>query len=1035
MKKFTLLFAVCLTVLGFQAVFADDAAEIARAAKRGTTNTVTVAATRQKSDAMTSPILTGASRSSSAAMSAAVGASTNARITTPREGVVVSTEKSRATQVTSSASAITPRAGSVQSRATTNQKTSDRVMGVARSTVAPVASAPSRTGISDTLRPASIGRSAKIPTTSTARSATGTNTSRAAAINTEAAAALASTDYKKCREVFYSCMDEFCAAKDTQLKRCACSSRIHDFDNVKKKMTDVEDKMLTFNERLLTVNMDKEDAAAISKATEGETAYQKDDKSSSKKILDEIAKKLKSSTADSDMTRTMGAINLSLDMDSAFDNIDSLQGASTATKEGTALYNAALPICKEMVLEVCDEEGASMAESAYLMAIEQDCNTVSKAYSTMQDQALEKVREGAALLDISRLDIHQQRNSDDILTCKKKMLDMLSNSSVCGTNLGKCLDTTGKYIDPSTGEAFLTVNLSDLDTLIVRPTGDQKWTSVTNNQSFVTYLNSKKKYLEPAMENCQDIADRVWTEFMEDALAQIKLAQERKLEDMRQSCTSLTTQCLSTTATSISEFDARALSVFGVSADKTVNAMCAGIKTACTALLESTGGDTNWVGGMTEIETDKTYDTIIQTCREVGRACIIQTCKSISGNFGLCESIEKSVNRKSIINRTACWDEVVQCVQNSGDDSIKRIMEEKFNKTPGATDYNFYAENYGSLGKVTNGGDACDPTSQSCVYDICANCDTPGYASCATCRLAEKIWGNCEFVQTKDLVTGQNMIKMPEDDANKTLLSWFATNTGTAKRIDSCKDTSCPAGWRSVTNQATGNTTCELASNTTSDGLVCTPDQQFEVVKDPNNKWTNCAITNPRSADEDYSGNICARVVSVTGFVGRSTALANTNYFNPLYNTTKVCAPATGGVEFAAAFQADGTLYATGEKSRRILLCMGSTTGDDITATYPKGQTKKCSGHYVIIDEDTGAYISPNYNDGASTQLPIYPYNYFNLDSNTISVCVYNSQTKTWGTFNSDSTWGGENPACAAQIPGPPKYDDNNAFIKFEPAP
>jgi uncharacterized protein YpuA (DUF1002 family) len=185
------------------------------------------------------------------------------------------------------------------------------------------------------------------------------------------------TNYKKCREVYYSCMDEFCANKDSQLKRCACSVRAHDFDKIKQNMSSVEDNILTFNERLLSVNMDKEDAAAVSQATEGEIAFQKSDNSDSKGILDEISKKLKASTTDTNVNKNLSAISLSLDTDSAFDSIDSSLGASTSIKEGAELYSAALPVCREMVAEICDDEGAAIAESGYQMAVEQDCNTVS----------------------------------------------------------------------------------------------------------------------------------------------------------------------------------------------------------------------------------------------------------------------------------------------------------------------------------------------------------------------------------------------------------------------------------------------------------------------------------------------------------------------------------------------------------------------------------------------------------------------------------------------------------------------------------
>ena len=194
-----------------------------------------------------------------------------------------------------------------------------------------------------------------------------------------------------------------------------------------------------------------------------------------------------------------------------------------------------------MAAEVCTPDDLKIAESGYQMLIEQDCNTVRKSYQSQIDQARTQVFESSALLDISRLNTHQERNSDDILTCRRKMLEMLSDSTVCGENMGKCLDISGRYIDPTTGEAFLTNDLSNLASLLTRPTDNQTWTSVPGNERFVIFLNSKKKFLEPAMENCQNISDYVWDEFLDDALAQIKLAQDAKLEEVRLSCTTLTT--------------------------------------------------------------------------------------------------------------------------------------------------------------------------------------------------------------------------------------------------------------------------------------------------------------------------------------------------------------------------------------------------------------------------------------------------------------------------------------------------------------
>ena len=533
-----------------------------------------------------------------------------------------------------------------------------------------------------------------------------------------------------------------------------------------------------------------------------------------------------------------------------------------------------------MAAEVCNNnDDAAIAESAYQMSIEQDCNTVKKAYTTMQDEALEKIREGSALLDMSRLNTYQDRNSDDILTCKKKMLEMMTSESVCGKDLSECLDITGRYIDPSTGEAFLTVDLVNLENLLTRPAGDQKWTEVSGNKQFISFLKSKKTYLESAMDSCQDISDTVWDDFLEDALAQIKLAQDAKLEDMRQSCTALTTQCLSDTADSIADFDARALSTFGVKSDKTVNEMCSEIKTACTALLESSYGGSDWVAGMDSIQTTETYENLFDTCREVGKACIIETCMSVSGNFGLCESIDKSVNRKSIINRYACWNEVVECVTDAGTDAISNIMTQ-YNKTPTDDGGDWYSELYGSLQTRTNTS-TCNIDSQSCIYDICASCGTPGYASCSVCRLAEKIWGNCEFAPTTDLdVIPTNMIKMPPDDDTETLLSWFAENTGTADLPDSCRDTTCGVGYVALVD-ASGTTTCELADNVSNDKVICTEDDKLYIASD----WTNCCADGVR----DEFGNCCDATKSVTGVDVDATS----DYFNNNNSLSEAICPNT----------------------------------------------------------------------------------------------------------------------------------------------
>ena len=984
MKGIKLLLAVLLAPLAFQAA-ADDASDIARAATRRSAST-TITNNRQKPTTTPTKKATTASRATDIGKSGTtVRERTQTTTTTPRTGTT--TTRTASTMDTKRVSArtatVTPR---------TIKTTQSRTMATTARTGTP------------TTRTSNKSRTATQPTR--ARTATATATTAPDMLN---------RDFSKCRTVFYDCMDEFCANKDTQLKRCACSSRIHEFDSTKQNLANVEEKLMDFSQRLITVNMEREDAEALYKPTEGELAYATDDTSASKKMLDEIAKKLNTSFNDSNFDQSLNAISLSLNMDSAFDTIDSMAGASTTAKSGTDLYVSALPICREMAMEVCSTDDLAIAESSYQMAIESDCNTVKKSYQTQVDQARTQVFESGALLDMSRLDIHQKRNSDDILTCKRKMLDMLTDSTVCGADMGKCLDTTGRYIDPTTGTAFLTTELYNLASLISRPESGQTWRTAPGNDRFITFLNSKKKFLEPAMEKCQDISDYVWDGFIDDALAQIKLAQESKLEEVRQSCTTLTAQCLDETYDSITEFDARALSIFGVAVDQTVNAMCADVQTACTALMQTSGGGENWQTGITDISTEKTYETILQTCREVGRACIIQACTSVTGNFGLCENIDTSINRKSIINRTACWDDVVECVASAGDDALNRIqklhpLDTIENDTPDAGDTEtrpnifrtFYGKMYGKTPEwseitlqpnndTTNTCIASGLGVTNCVHDICTatyctNSDQENptvSTTCYACRLAERIWGNCEAPAKTNLSasnTYHNRIRATDQSGNTydTLLAWFAKNTGTADAPDSCRDTSCRQGFTYY------NGMCVPPGSMDITGERC-GDRQFSVFADNANIRNCCGAQN---LYEQINNNCCQSDATQSVNITDDTTYFGTNNIDG--NT--VCT--TSG-----ASQTNLIVRYTNNGINYNLVCLGTVdwTGDDnATDGYPNGQSVQCNGKLVLIDDD-GHYLDPTNNNGVSS--------YYRTATDT---CVYDGQTwKTCGGVDcaTPDTW------------------------------
>ena len=915
-----MFFNVCLGVLVLCNARGLEYDDVARAASRSS-GTGTSGAT---------PV-----RGTAASVQSATKSCTQGAIST-RSGTTNSRE--RATTVTPAPSSET-RSSTKNVATRSAQTTPTRTTGTAivtptRSTATSVASR-SAVPSGATRGTTTAARTATARTARRTSSRTNTSSSRSALRGISRAATTTGesvglvTNYTRCRDIYYECMDEFCANKDANLRRCACSARANEFDSVKKQMNTFEDKMLDFNQRLLLVNLDAEDVNAINTATAGEEAfYATKDTTASKRALDDIAKKLNTTFGDDASGTSLAPISLTLNLDSAFDTVDSFMGSDTTTRSGTALYNAAIPICRETALEVCTEDELSLAIGGYQMLMEQDCNTVQKSYQAQVDAARTKVFESSALLDMSRLDAYQTRNSDDILTCKRKMLEMLTDGTVCGANMEKCLDMTGKYIDPTTGAAFLTSDLANLDNLISRPSANQTWLSANSSGKFVSYLRGKQQYILSATTNCQDIADTVWDSFLEDALAQIKLAQTNKLQEIRVACTTLTSECLTSASESIAEFDARALSTFGVLADRTANAMCADVRNACTALMGD-GGDTAWETGISSIAISKTFDTLIASCTQVGRNCIIQSCRSINGNFALCDDINYSANRHAILERTSCWPDVLNCVGSAGDAAIGEIMA-----SLGKSMTDDFHSDLG-YGTTDPGDNICDCESVY-VSDI----------ECAKCHIAERIWGNCEadpnttIEDENENSPAHNRILMPAV-TNDTLLSWFALNTGTASDNRSCVNTRCTTNDFHPGYMGPTTPICVPAgdnNNITDDGLYCPdPHHRMDVAPDT----TNCCFNSENLWNHTF----------IPGISGALDACCEGTLRDD------ICLP--NGVSAKKILATNGS---------KQIICIGSNDfsgGGDTNGDFPSGDQLQCAGTFIMVDGTN--YTEPDNKDNNGT--------------------------------------------------------------------
>ena len=352
--------------------------------------------------------------------------------------------------------------------------------------------------------------------------------------------------YDQCKSAFFTCMDQFCGLKDDSFRRCSCSDRVFDFQEIIKNYQDVGAQLSEFSENLDVVGLSYEEAIAMKTASEGEEALAKD-KTASKQLLQAIMNSIKGEKATvSGKYQDLNSIVISSDMSYAFDIDDSAQ--LVASYNGTTLYKAVYPKCRNAVKEDCNNASLQRAVNAYLMAIEQDCNTVETALQKQQKTLKTTTHESSAMLDLARVENRQKHNSDDVATCLANVEDAILNEEVCGSNYHKCLDY-GQFIDVTTGAPLTGVSdfykLGEL--LTFRDDSDlkdQKLSTISNNRKFVQFFENKtKKFAEDSLDKCVEDSDYVWQQYLDKALLDIYYAQQDKVNTIKQSCLDLVANC------------------------------------------------------------------------------------------------------------------------------------------------------------------------------------------------------------------------------------------------------------------------------------------------------------------------------------------------------------------------------------------------------------------------------------------------------------------------------------------------------------
>ncbi len=355
------------------------------------------------------------------------------------------------------------------------------------------------------------------------------------------------TEYENCKTAYFTCMDQFCQLKNDDFRRCSCSDRITKLQSAKDSLNDAREQLTAFNENLDIVGKTAAQAAAMNTASDGENALTKDN-SASKALLSAIMNSIRGDDTHVEHSQLsdLNSVDLSFDSANSFGTTD--VGQAIASYIGTALYSAVYPQCRNAVKSTCNDASLQRAVNAYLMAIEQDCNTVQTAIQNKQKETHAAIRESSAMLDMARAENHQKHNSDDIATCIANVETAILSEEVCGTNYHKCLDN-GEYIDVTTGAPIAgVIDFYKLGKLLTfnadRNNADQKLAQNPANRDFVTTFEKRvKQFAEPALDKCYDDSKTVWNDYLNKAMLDIYYAQQSKVEEIKQGCFDFVSAC------------------------------------------------------------------------------------------------------------------------------------------------------------------------------------------------------------------------------------------------------------------------------------------------------------------------------------------------------------------------------------------------------------------------------------------------------------------------------------------------------------
>ena len=412
--------------------------------------------------------------------------------------------------------------------------------------------------------------------------------------------------YNSCRDAYFTCMDQFCAAQNESYRRCACSSKIKNIQKQEKLLSQTDTSLKDFESlNLDVISKTSGEVKSMLSASAGESAIKKDT-SDSASALQNITSVLNNSKKQS--LSTAGKLDIGGDIKDIWTTTHLIGGTDIANLTGEALFNAVHTQCEELVKSSCATADFKMIASAYGMYIENDCAILENNLRNKINSANSAIKQTRHKMQDARLENYNAHNSLTINDCVAKVRKNITADSVCGENYIHCLDFSGKYIKASTGEPIYSPEFYQIENQI-SISGDVLKNNT--NSTFVSMLNKKRVFAETTLDSCQDDAEEVWNEFLRQAIVEIYQAQQKSVQTVKNECLHVVNECYLKQSDSLKKFVTDSSQIAFVQTIELSEEMCQDKLSTCSNLY---GGGPDGLNTLIATMTGITDLTIEQSC-------------------------------------------------------------------------------------------------------------------------------------------------------------------------------------------------------------------------------------------------------------------------------------------------------------------------------------------------------------------------------------------------------------------------------------